>query len=145
MEDDAPVIYGLEFQVGLEETQGRCRPWLTRSCESAHTDGEDSGLPGQGLGRKDPLGGWASKAEGRHGPQRARVRPAGILITLECGRLEEQFLSTDVCAGYCSIHDLQGGTSRGGSAGWVLLNILLTQVGNIFAFLFFFFTPSNSC
>lgn len=82
MEDDAPVIYGLEFQVGLEETRGRCRPWLTCSCESAHTDGEDSGLPGQGLGRKDPLGGWASKAEGRHGPQRARGRPAGILITL---------------------------------------------------------------
>ena len=81
MEDDAPVIYGLELQVGLEETGGRCRLWLTRTCERAHTDGEDSGFPGQGLGRRDPLGGWPSKAEGRQGPQRASARPAGVLIT----------------------------------------------------------------
>lgn len=26
MEDDAPVIYGLEFQVGVEEAEGRCPP-----------------------------------------------------------------------------------------------------------------------
>lgn len=129
MEDDAPIIYGLEFQVGLEETGGRCRPWLTRTCERAHTDGEDSGLPGQGLGRKDLFGGWASKAEGRHGPQRAlALGPQVSQSHSHCRRLE-QFLSADVCAGYCSIHGRQGGASGGGSAGWVLLNIWSLRLG----------------
>lgn len=37
MEDDAPVIYGLEFQVSMAEFEGRCRQSLALTSERAHS------------------------------------------------------------------------------------------------------------
>lgn len=37
MEDDAPVIYGLEFQVSMAEFEGRCRLCLALTRERPHS------------------------------------------------------------------------------------------------------------
>lgn len=37
MEDDAPVIYGLEFQVSMAEFEGQCRQCLALTSERTHS------------------------------------------------------------------------------------------------------------
>lgn len=51
MEDDAPVIYGLEFQVSMAEFEGRYRQCLALTSERAHLlwfQGSWASIPGFG-------------------------------------------------------------------------------------------------
>lgn len=57
MEDDAPVIYGLEFQVSMAEFEGRCRLRLALTVSALTQSGsKDSGLLGSDLRRGDTHG-----------------------------------------------------------------------------------------